>query len=125
MDKEQIKKMIDCPPEYDESKEDTMRQWFIDGYSKKMRWITLGVCGFYLVIAVPMVFCAIQFFRTDLIQHQIMYAALFLFCSHWMGFESVFAWVMMQRPRHSRDRKRLELCIAELIETIKENSIKK
>ena len=37
MDKEQIKKMIDSPLEYDESKEDTMRQWFIDGYSKKMR----------------------------------------------------------------------------------------
>jgi hypothetical protein len=37
-----------------------------------------------------------------------------------MGFESVFAWVMMQRPRISRERKRLEVCIAELIETIKD-----
>jgi hypothetical protein len=37
-----------------------------------------------------------------------------------MGSESVFAWVMMQRPRISRERKRLELCIAELIETIKD-----
>lgn len=121
MDKEQIKKIIDSPPEYDESKEDTMRQWFMDGYSKRMRWITFGVCAFYIVIMVPMIFSAIQFFRTDQIQHQIMYSVIFLFCSHWMGFESVFAWVMMQRPRNSRERKRLELCIAELIETIKEN----
>jgi len=122
MDKEQIRKIIDSPPEYDESKEDTMRSWFKDAYSKKMRWITFGVCAFYLVIAIPMVFCAIQFFRADQVKDQIMYAAIFLFCSHWIGFESVFAWVMMQRPRSSRERKRLELCIAELIETIKENN---
>jgi hypothetical protein len=122
MDKEQIKKIIDSPPEYDESKEDTIRSWFKDAYSKKMRWIMLGVCAFYLVIAIPMVFCAIQFFRADQVKDQIMYAAIFLFCSHWIGFESVFAWVMMQRPRSSRERKRLELCIAELIETIKENN---
>ena len=120
MDKEQIRKIIDSPPEYDESKEDTMRQWFIDGYNKKMRWITFGVCASYFILLFPMVFCVIQFFRTDQTKYQIMYAAIFLFCSHWMGFESVFAWVMMQRPRISRERKRLELCIAELIETIKE-----
>ena len=122
MDKEQIKKIIDSPPEYDESKEDTLRQWFIGGYSKKMRWITFVVCAFYLILTIPMVFCAIQFFRADQVKDQIMYAVIFLFCSHWMGFESVFAWVMMQSPRHSRERKRLELCIAELIETIKEKN---
>jgi hypothetical protein len=122
MDKQQLKKIIDSQPEYDESKEDTIRSWFKDAYSKKMRWIMFGVCAFYLVIAIPMVFCAIQFFRADLVKDQIMYAAIFLFCSHWIGFESVFAWVMMQRPRNSRERKRLELCIAELIETIKGNN---
>ncbi len=120
MDKEEIKKIIDSPPEYDEPREDTMRQWFIDSYSKKMRWITLGVCASYLIIAIPMVFSVIQFFRADQAKNQIMYAAIFLFCSHWIGFESVFAWVMLQRPRSSRERKRLELCIAELIETIKQ-----
>ena len=65
MDKEQIKKIIDSPPEYDESKEDTLRSWLRDGYSKRMRWITFGVYAFYVIIMVPMVFCTIQFFRTD------------------------------------------------------------
>jgi len=120
MDKEQIRKIIDSPPEYDESKEDTMLQWFIDGYSKKMRWITFGVCAFYLIILVPMIYSAVLFFRTDQVGDQIMYAVIFLFCSQWMGFESVFAWVMMQRPRNDRGINRLELRIAELIETIKE-----
>jgi small-conductance mechanosensitive channel len=120
MDKQQLKKIINNPPQYDESKEDTIRQWFIDGYSKKMRWITFGVCALYAILAVPMVISVVGFFGTDQTKYQILYAAIFLTCSHWMGFESVFAWVMMQRPRHSRERKRLELCIAELIETIKE-----
>ncbi|MHC4727102.1 MAG: DUF6768 family protein [Planctomycetota bacterium] len=116
MDKEQIRKIIDSPQEYDESKEDTMRSWFRDGWSKRMRWITFGVCVSYIVLLVPIIISVIQFFRTEEIKYQIMYAAIFLFCSHWIGFESVFAWVMMQRPRISR----LEFRIAELIETIKE-----
>ena len=119
MDKEQIKKIIDSPPEYDESKEDTMLQWFIDGYSKRMRWVTFGVCIFYFILLVPMIYSAILFFRIDQVRDQIMYAVIFLFCSHWMAFESVFAWVMMQRPRINREIKRLELRIAELNETVK------
>lgn len=120
MDKQQINTIIESPPDYDESKEDTMRQWFIDGHSKKMRWIVFCVYASYIILLIPMVFSAIQFFRIDQVRGQIMYAVIFLFCSHWMGFESVFAWVMMQRPRQSRERRKLELCIAELIETIKE-----
>ena len=120
MDKERSKKIIDSPPEYDESKEDTILQWFLDGYSKRMRWITFGVCIFYFIILVPMIYSAILFFKTDQVRDQIMYAVIFLFCSHWMGFESVFGWVMLQRPRINREMNRLELRIAELIETIRE-----
>jgi len=119
MDKEQIKKIIDNPPEYDESKEDTICQWFIDAYSKRMRWITFGVCISYIILLIPMIYSAVLFFRTDQVRDQIMYAVIFLFCSHWMGFESVFGWVMMQRPRINREIKRLELRIAELDETVK------
>ena len=119
MDKEQIKKIIDSPPEYDESKEDTLRSWLRDGYSKRMHWITFGVCASYFILLVPIIISVIQFFKTDQTKYQIMYAAIFVFCSHWIGFESVFAWVMMQRPRISREIKRLELRIAELSEAVK------
>ena len=118
MDDEQMKKIIEDT--YDESKEDTLRSWLRDGYSKRMRWITFGVCAFYIIILVPMIFSIIQFCRSDQTKYQIMYAVIFLFCSHWMGFESVFAWVMMQRPRLHREIKRLEFRIAELIETVKD-----
>ena len=116
MNKEQIKKIIDSPPEYDESKEDTLRLWFKDAYSKRMCWVMVCVYIQYIVCSVLGLFSAIQFFRTDQIQYQTMYAVIFLCCSNWIGFASVFGWVMMQRPRISR----LEFRIAELIETIKE-----
>ncbi|MFB0552949.1 MAG: DUF6768 family protein [Phycisphaerae bacterium] len=116
MDKEQVKKIIDNPPEYDESKEDTLRLWFKDFYSKRMCWVTVCVYVQYIVYSALGLFSAIQFFRTDQIQYQMMYAVIFLCCSNWIGFASVFGWVMMQRPRISR----LEFRIAELIETIKE-----
>ena len=118
MDKEQIKKIIDSPPEYDESKEVTMRSWLGDFYSKRMRLVMLNVFVGYLICTVPIIFCAIKFFRTDQTGYQIMYAAIVVCCSHWLGFMSVFAWVMMQRPNISRKINRLELRVAELAETI-------
>ena len=119
MDKEQIKKIIDNPPEYDESKEDTMRSWFKDAYSKKMRWVVTCAYVQYIIISALIVFSTIKFFGTDKSQYHVMYAVIFLFCSHWIGFISVFCWVMLQRPRNKREINRLELHIAELIETIK------
>ncbi len=120
MDKEQIKKIIDSPPEYDESKEVTMRSWLGDFYSKKMRLVMINVFVCYLICTVLIIFSAIKFFRTEQVQYQIMHAVIVVCSSQWLGFISVFAWVMMQRPSISRKINRLELCIAELIETIKE-----
>ena len=120
MDKEQIKKIIDNPPEYDESKEDTMRSWFKDAYSKKMRWVIICVYVQYIILSALIVFGAIKFFITDQPRYQIMHAAIVICCSHWLGFISVFAWVMLQRPHNKRELNRLEFRIAELIETIKD-----
>jgi len=122
MDKEQIKKIVDSPIEYDESKEDTLRSWFRDCYSKRMRWVLIGIFVQYTVLAAVAVFCAVKFFRTDQTQYQIMHAAIIILCSEWIGFVSVYGWVMMQRPRNMREIHRLELRIAELIETLKSNS---
>jgi hypothetical protein len=119
MDDEQIKKIIDSPEEYDESKEDTLRTWITDAYSKSPLWIMTGIYIQYIILLALAVFSAVQFFRTDLTQYQIMYAAIFIFSSHWMGFVSVFGWIMLQRPRLKREIKRLELRIAELMETVK------
>ncbi len=120
MDKEQIKKIVNNPPKYDDSREDTMWSYLKDFYSKKMRWVTIGVYVQYTILLAIIIFSAIKFFKTDQTGNQIMYAVIFICCSHWMGFVSVFAWVMVQRPRVNREINRLELRIAELIEAIRD-----
>ena len=119
MDKEQIKKIIDSPPEYDESKENTLRVWLRDGHSKRMLWVAIGVYTQYAILLALIIFSAVKFFRAEQTGAQILYAAIFICCSHWMGFISVFGWVMMQRPHNDREINRLELRIAELSETVK------
>jgi len=119
MDREQIKAIIDNSSKYDESKEGTVRVWLQDAYSKRMRWVLLNVCVCYFICGLPALLSAIGFFITNETKYQILCAAVFLFCSHWIGFVSVFGWVMMQGPRINREIKRLELRIAESIEMIK------
>jgi len=119
MDQEQIKKIIDSSEEYDESKEDTMCSWIRDFYSKKMRWVMINFYVCWFILLVPIIFSAIKFFRTDQAKYQIMYAAIFVCCCLWGGPVSVMSCVMMQRPRISREIKRLELRIAKLNETVK------
>jgi hypothetical protein len=119
MNDEEIRKIIDDQGEYDESKESSMYSYLRDFYSKKMLWVALNVFVCYSVCLALMIFCAFKFFRTDHLGYQIMYAAIFICCNAWIGFVSVFAWVMMQRPRINREIKILELRIAELTETVK------
>ena len=118
MNEEEIKRIIDDQGTYDESIESSMSSYLRDIYSKKMLWVIINVCVCYFVCLVLMIFCAFKFFRTDQTTYQIMYAAIFICCNAWMGFVSVFAWVMVQRPSISRGIKRLELRIVELAETV-------
>ena len=78
--------------------------------------ITVNVV--YVLLMIPIIYCVIKFFRVDQAKDQIMYATIFLFCNIWIGFGSVFGWVMMQRPNLNREIKRLELRVAELSESV-------
>jgi hypothetical protein len=117
MNDEQIKRIIEDT--YDESKEDTLVSWIRDCYSKKMLWVMVNVYLGYLILLALIVFSSIKFFRTDHARSQILYAAIFVCCNLWMGFVSVFGWVMMQRPTIKREIKRLELRIVELSEAVR------
>lgn len=118
MDREQISRMINDPDAYDESKEETVYAWFHDAYSRRMRWVMICVYAQYIILLVPIVYSAIAFFKADQIRSQILHATVFLFCNLWMGFISVFGWVMLQRPTIRREFKRLELRVVELTEAL-------
>jgi len=114
MSNEQIKKILDNPLEYDESKEDSCRAMVRDFFSEKMRWIMFTVYAWFFIFLVPIIISVIQFFKTDQTKFQIMYAAIFVCCTLSIGFLKVLAWVMLQRHSIKREIKRLELCIVEL-----------
>ena len=117
MNEEEIKKIIDDT--YDNSREDTLLSMVGQLYSQKM-YPSLLVHGAYsLPFIVGAVFCGIKFFRTDLTQYQIMYAAIFVCCIQFCIFSKAKYWQMLYKINTSREIKRLELRIAELAETIK------
>ena len=122
MNDEQIKKIIDSPEEYDDTKEDTIWSMARDFYSRKMRSTAILVfiwCGTYATLAV---FSAIQFFRADPTKFQIMYAAFFVCCIQLYAAAKVFSWQAGHKNSIKREIKRLELRIAELATMLSDKS---
>ncbi|HUV41139.1 MAG TPA: DUF6768 family protein [Sedimentisphaerales bacterium] len=119
MDKEQVKKIIDNPFEYDESKEDSYCSMLRDLFSKKMRWVMINLYVWSFFFMALAIISAVQFFRTDQTRYHIMYATICLGCSLSIGFCKVITFVMLQRHSVKREIKRLELRVAELNQTVK------
>ena len=117
MNQEEIKKIIDDT--YDELKEDSLFSMIGQLYSRRMlpSFIVHGV--YSLPFIAGAVFCGIKFFRTEHIQFQIMYAAIFVCCIQFVIFSKNKYWQMLHKNNISREIKRLELRIAELNETVK------
>jgi len=117
MNEEQLKKIIEDT--YDESKEDTLLSMVGQLYSRKMFPSFIIHLVYSLPFIVLAVFCGIIFFKTDRTQFQIMYAAIFVCCIEFCIFSKVKYWQMLHKINISREIKRLELRIAELTETVK------
>ena len=118
MDKEQIRKIIDTPPQFDKSEEDTLLSMVGQLYSRKMLPSML-VHGVYSVpFIILAIFSGIKFFRVPQIQDQVMHAALFVCAVQFIIFSKVKYWQMLHKNNISREIKRLELRIAELNETV-------
>ena len=118
MDKEQVKKIIDSPPEYDESIGDNYFSMIRDFFSKELRWAMISLYVWFFIFLAPIIISIIQFFKTDDTQFQIMYAAIFICCCLSIGCLKIYMLVVLQKHRISREIKRLELRIAELNETL-------
>jgi len=116
MTDEQIKKILD--DDYDPSRENLLMSMARDFYSKKMLSTIIFVWFWALLFMAGVVYSGVQFFKTDQIQAQIMYAAIFTCCLICVAFMKVFAWQMIHRNGITREIKRLELRIAELAKTL-------
>lgn len=120
MNDEQIKKIIEDT--YDESREDTVWSMVGDFYSRKMLSTVILVWVWAIICFAGAAYSAIQFFKTDETQLQIMYAAIFICCVHGIGLMKIFAWEMMHRHGIKREIKKLEIRIAELASSLAEKS---
>jgi hypothetical protein len=119
MDKEQVKKIIDNAPEYDESQEDTLVSMIGQLYSREMlpNFIVHG--AYSLPFIALAIFSGVKFFMTGQLHIQVMHAALFVCSVQFIIFSKVKYWQMLHKNNISREIKRLELRIAELNETVK------
>jgi len=119
MDKEQVKKIIDSPQEYDDSKEESYISYARDFFKRTQRWaIIIVFVHFFFFLALAIV-SGILFFEADQTKYQIMYAAIFVCCMLISYLIKIFGWVMGSKNSIQREIKRLELRIAELSETVK------
>ena len=119
MNDEQIKKIIDSPEEYNDTKEETYISYARDFFKNSQRWaIILVFVHFFFFLALAVI-SGILFFLADTTKYQIMYAACFVCCLLIGYLIKVFAWVWGSRNSIRQEIKRLELRIAELSETVK------
>jgi hypothetical protein len=117
MNDEQIKKILD--DNYDDSKENTLRSMLKEFYNRKMTSVVIAVWVLAAACIAGAVYSGIQFFKTDQIQRQIMFAVIFIVCLDVVGQMKIFAWLMIYKNSIKREIKRLELRIAELTDIIK------
>jgi len=117
MDQEQIKKIIEDT--YDDSKEDNLLSMVGQLYSRKMFSSFIVHAAYSSIFIVLAVFCGIEFFQTQDVQYQIMYAAIFVCCIQFVTLRKNIYWQMLHKNSISREIKRLEIHIAELNETVK------
>lgn len=122
MDREHIKRIIDSPDEYDDSRGDSIASMLSDFYNRKMLSIAVLVWFWAVLFIVGAVLSAIGFFAADQTKDQIMYSALFVCLVLFVGFMKVFAWLMIARNGIKREVKRLELRIAELAQALAEGA---
>lgn len=117
MNDEMIKKILD--DDYDPTREETWLSMVREGHSRKMRFVAISTWVQGLVFSALALFGAIQFFRADDIQMQIMYAVLCIWGAQGLGVVKVIGVDLFVRHSLRRDIKRLELRIAEMSETLK------
>jgi hypothetical protein len=117
MNDEQIKKIIDGM--YEEPREDTIWSMVGDFYNRRMLSMVIFIWAWGIAVMAVTIFSAIKFFAVEQTKSQIMYAAIFICGWQLIALTKIFAWQLIHRNGIKREIKRLELRIAELNETVK------
>ena len=124
MNDEQIKKIIDSPEEYDDTKEESYIAWARFWFKSSQQWAIILVFAHFFFFLGLAIISGILFLVSQTTKYQIMYAAFFV-CLFLIAYLiKVFAWIMVSRNSIKRELKRLELRIAALAKSIEEKADK-
>ena len=99
---------------YNELDEQNLFQMLGGLYRGKLKWIFIYVNIVMIVIFGLFVYCAIQFFNTDITNELIKWGILGSFCMMAVGMLKLFAWMQIDKNALLREMKRLELQVSSL-----------
>lgn len=120
MDKNQMKQIIDQPLDPEHIREGTYFSFFSDFYTRNNRVVIIWVwCTAFFFLAL-LVVSVILFFQTNNTQYHILYAAIFICSVQVLILTKIVYYLAVIRNRTLRDIKRLELCMAEMNEKLKD-----
>jgi Family of unknown function (DUF6768) len=99
---------------YNELDEQNVFQMMEGLFKGKNSWI-LVMMNIVMVIAFGLfIYCAIQFFNTDVTNELIKWAVLGMFCMMIVGMLKLMGWMQMDKNALLREMKRLELQVSSL-----------
>jgi hypothetical protein len=104
----------DSSPAADLAREQGFREMVAATFRGRNRWMTILVWVYLWVFTALGVLVVVLFFRTDALADKLMYAAIFVVASLFVGMMKMWYWMLMNRNAVVREVKRLELRIAEL-----------
>ncbi len=102
----------------DPDREPPLRTQIAETFRGRFRWLAWLATFYRIVILIPAVIAAIQFFRVDGTRELIAYATLFLICVVASAIIKLWYWMLLNKNSVIREIKRLELQIAELTQAL-------
>jgi Family of unknown function (DUF6768) len=99
---------------YNELDEQNVFQMMEGLFKGKNSWILILMNIVLIIVFGLFIYCAIQFFNTDVTNELIKWAVLGMFCMMIVGMLKLFAWMQMDKNALLREMKRLELQVSSL-----------
>ena len=92
----------------DESREDSIWSMASDFYSRKMLPAAIIIWIWAIIFVAGIVYCGVEFYKTDETKSQIMYAALFVCCFQGICLMKILGGQVIHRQGIKRAIKKLK-----------------
>ncbi len=99
---------------YNELDEQNVFQMMEGLFKGKNSWILILMNIVMIIVFGLFIYCAIQFFNTDVTNELIKWAVLGTFCMMIVGMLKLMGWMQMDKNALLREMKRLELQVSSL-----------